>query len=59
MYNRKIFLEDMSDLHIKYPVIIIKQLIPVFPHAPNISILNDDADTGDSAKIEIKPELTT
>lgn len=31
----KNFLKEILDLHIKYPVINRKQLIPVFPQAPN------------------------
>ena len=56
-------------LHIKKPVIIRKQLMPVLPHIPivhnnNVFMLNGLSTKGPhgckvSGSLEIRPELTT
>lgn len=56
------FLAVIFDLHMKYPVIIKKQLMPILPHAPNNRRKIDCAEIGDAAigpSADANPELTT
>ena len=47
------------DLHIKNPVINIKQLIPIFPQAPNKNIITDLKLIGLAYNNYTTPEFTT
>ena len=49
----------IDDLHMKYPVIRTKQLIPVFPHIPNKYRKMDFPDKGSCDSTSHKPEFTT
>lgn len=49
----------MVDVHMKYPVISTKQLMPVFPHIPNKNKNIDLSDKGFSYIKSINLELTT
>ena len=63
------FLNVIVLLHIKYPVIIRKQFIPVLPHIPNIHnnrllMLVGESDNGPKdvfviKSVSISPEFTT
>lgn len=61
-YSFKNFRNVILDVHMKYPVIIRKQLIPVFPHMPNrnryIALAANGADLI-GPPTDNNPELTT